>query len=107
MNGKAESIIGFAVKAGKVIYGLDTLKETKRKRYLIIFSPSVSDGTKKDIFAVAKRDNVPLIRSEALLTALHKDNIKVIGIANKQMADAIMNFTVNSKDYLLIKSEEI
>ncbi len=107
MSGKAESIIGFAVKADKVIYGLDMLKEGKRKRYLIIFSPTVSDGSKQAILSVAKRDNVPIIISESLIAALHKAGAKVIGIANKQMADAIIKFTVDSKDYLLIKSEEI
>lgn len=106
MESKAGSIIGFAVRANKVIFGAEMLEQGKRKRYLIIFSPTASENTKRTIFAVAKRDKVPLIMSEELLRATHKDTCKVIGIANKQMSDAIINY-LDPKENLLIKSEEI
>ena len=56
---------------------------------------------------VAKRDGVPILvtKSRALEDIVYKRNCKVIGISNKQMADAMINYVTN--DYLLIKSEEI
>ena len=107
MNDKVASLIGFAVKANKLIYGVDELIEGKRKRYLIIYCHTLSDRSKAAVKEVALRDKVPLIETKGkkLEEIVYKNNCKVIGVSNKQMADAIIEYI--TEDYLLIKLEEI
>ena len=107
MNDKIATLIGFAVKANKLIYGLDELEEGTRKRYLIVYCSTLSERGEAALKRVAKRDNVPMIKtlSRRLEDIVYKRNCKVIGIANKQMSEAIIQYI--TEDYLLIKSEEI
>ena len=106
-NDKVATLIGFAVKANKLIYGLDELEEGTRKRYLIVYCSTLSDRAKAAVKRVAKRDNVPIIETlnRRLEDIVYKRNCKVIGIANKQMSEAIIQYI--TEDYSLIKSEEI
>ena len=107
MSNKVSTIIGFAVKANKLIYGMDELDSGKRKRYLIIFCGSLSERARKDLNAIAIRDHVPLIevKTRKLEDIVNKKNCKVIGVANKQMSEAIIKYITD--DYSLIKSEGI
>ena len=106
MSDKIASLIGFAIKADKIIYGLDELSHSKHKRYLIIRCNTLSQGAKEETLFVAERDKVPLIevKNGTLADLVHKRNCKVIGIKNKQMADAMMQYITN--DYSIIRSEE-
>lgn len=106
MNDKIVSLLGFAVKADKLIYGLDELKQGTRKRYLIICCHSLSERGKKEVLYVAERDNVPLIevKTQRLEDVIHKTDCKVVGLKNKSMAEAIIKYLTN--DYLLLRSEE-
>lgn len=107
MNDKIASLIGFAVKSGKIIYGLESLEEGKRKRYLIVCCHTLSERAKIGVKKVAQRDGVFIVETKTrkLEDIVYKKNCKVIGISNKQMADAIINYI--TEDYSLIKSEEI
>ncbi len=107
MSDKVATLIGFAVKANKVIYGLETLEQSNRKRYLIVRCHSLSDRAKQQTYKVAERDGVPIIetKSRTLEDVVHKRNCKVIGLSNKQMSQAILKYI--TEDYSLIKSEEI
>lgn len=107
MTDKIASLVGFAVKANKVIYGLEELARGKRKRYLVMCSPTLSARSRDSALGVAKRDGVPIIETVGTTVEqlTHKRNCKIIGISDKQMSDAIIA-NVN-QDYLLIKSEEI
>ncbi len=101
MSDKVSTLIGFAVKANKLIYGMDELKEGKRKRYLIVYCHSLSERGKDEIKEIARRDNVPLIetKSQKLEDIVYKRNCKVIGVANKQMSEAIIKYI--TEDYSL------
>ncbi len=108
MTDKVSTLIGFSVKANKVIFGADELKEGKRKRYLIVGCHTLSERSLKEVKRIAARDKVPLaicVKKE-LSDIVFKRNCKVIGICDKQMSEAIMKF-INTEDYLIIESEEI
>ncbi|MBR2967232.1 MAG: hypothetical protein IKC35_00455 [Clostridia bacterium] len=107
MNDKIATLIGFAVKANKLIYGLDTLEEGNKKRYLIVCCHTLSERAFSTAKFIAKRDGVPILvtKTRKLEDIVYKRNCKVIGISNKQMSDAIIDYITN--DYSLIKSEEI
>ncbi len=107
MSDKVATLIGFAVKANKLIYGLDELEEGKRKRYLIVFCNSLSERGKAEVKELALKNKVPAIETLTvkLEDIVHKKNCKVIGVANKQMSEAIIKYITD--DYSLIMSEEI
>lgn len=110
---KVATLIGFAVKANKLIYGLEELEKGKRKRYLIVCCHSLGAKSRETAEYIARRDGVPIVVTENKLLEdiVHKNNCKIIGIANKQMSEAIMKFLSDEiarpEGYSLIKSEEI
>lgn len=93
---KIESLIGFAINAGSVIYGIDSVEEMKKHKHLVIYCASASDNTIKRVKNFSEKFKVPSMISKKLLDDItHKTNCKVIGITSKQMAKAMMSFTNN------------
>jgi len=95
---KTETLIGFAVKAKKAIFGADRVEGNKTAE-LIICCRSASERTIRNI-ALLKTGRLPVIISEKPLEDIvYKKNCKVIGITDKQFAKAILesiteNFTM-------------
>lgn len=104
MKDKVETLLGFAVKAGKVFYGSDTLETVRSKYYIIVLCNTASDNTKKRVLSVAKKKRLPVIVTEKELQyTVGKPNCKVLAVADKQMAEAILGFA--GENYRLIRSE--
>ncbi len=100
---KIDSIIGFAVKAGKVIYGSDSLS-VNRRYYLICMCDTTADNTRKKVIDIAQKRNVPLIISKSeLCNAVGRNNCKVIALTDKQMSESILSRL--DEKYRLISSE--
>ncbi len=85
-------MLGFAVKAGKVIYGSDSLEDSRKTYYVICMCGSASDNAKKRISRLSEKKHIPVIVSEKELQyAVGRLNCKVIGVTDKQMAQAMLN----------------
>lgn len=97
---KIKSLMGFAVKAGKVLYGTDNIVETKRKKYLIAVCRTISDRSLKRITETCA---IPVIRCKYadLGEILHKDNCKAVALLDRQMAEAAIN-SINYDLYDLV-----
>ena len=92
MVNKLESLLGFAVKSGKVVFGYDNLMDTRKKVKMIIFSPSLSEKVKGKLKLYAEAKNMILAESKELLEDLiHRDNCKVVGLTDINMISAIRN----------------
>lgn len=94
MADKFVSILGFARRAGKAVYGYDELKKARKVKLLCVSasaSDNLSDGMKK----LAQEKKVPLITAEGLET-IAGSNIKAIGITDAHMADGILEFIKTS-----------
>ena len=101
---KIDSLLGFAVKAGKLLYGCDTLESVRKPVYLIIVCQTLADNTRKRVLAVAERKNIPVAQStNALENAVGRQNCKVISVTDKQMAKAMRGYM--GQNYSLIRSE--
>ena len=98
---KAESLIGFAVKAGHVLYGIDTVEAARKKLYLIVLCDTVAENTRKKALSVAAAKHVPVIvsRNELQYTVGRK-NCKVLAVTDRQMAEAIV--TLHGENYHII-----
>ena len=86
---KVATLIGFAMRAGKVVFGTDNI-ETCRKKYLIVFDGTLSQNSQDKL--VRNAGNVPTLRSTMALIKdiTHREGCKALALTDKQMAQAIL-----------------
>ena len=90
MINKLESLLGFAVKSGKIVFGFDNLCETRKNVKMVIYSPSTNEKIKQKLVLLCSHKNWELVETIDLLEDLiHRDNCKVVGIIDANMASAI------------------
>ena len=89
---KAETFIGFAMRARKFRIGVNACMTLKRAS-LVIVCRSASDNTKKDAEKLAKKFKCPLIEpvTKTLDDLTHRENAKVMAISDKELSEAILN----------------
>ena len=88
MNPKISAYIGFSVKKGSVVFGLDTIETYKKKIHLILCSDKLAKNSYKKAVAEGQRRNCAVAAVDGLEEVL-KRNCKVLAICDKQLADAI------------------
>jgi len=93
MNQKCNSYIHFAVKANKVLWGLDQIKQSKYLPYIIIYDSSTGANSLKQLINFAKDNNVEIIEVEEnyLNNLLKRNNVKIIGIIDESLSNAILS----------------
>lgn len=89
MNPKISAYIGFSVKKGSVVYGLDSVETYKKKIYLILCSNTIAENSHKKAVAEGQKRNCAVKTIEGLEETL-KRNCKVLAICDKQLANAIL-----------------
>lgn len=90
MNTKINSYIGFAIKMGKVQFGVDQIISSKRKPFIVVHDGSLSENSFKVLTEFTLNKNITLIKLENSLCELTKrKNLKVLGILDKSLAEAI------------------
>lgn len=88
---KLESLLGFAVKSGKIVFGFDNLCETRKNVKLVICSPSTNEKVKQKLILLCDHKKWDFVESKELLEDLiHRENCKVVGIVDKNMSSAIL-----------------
>jgi len=106
---KTEAFIGFAIKSGNVLFGVDSTKRNKGKIYLIIISSDLSENSKKTAAEIAKRHNSPMLicGEGGVERAVHKTNCKFIAIKDKNLSEAIIKSALeNDREFKLYPWEE-
>lgn len=100
---KAETFIGFAVRAGKFRSGTNTLS-TLKKAHLIIVCETAAENTVKTAVKYAEKYRCKVFRTcgAELAGIAHKDGIKIAAITDFSLAKAIID---NSAPYLTEYSE--
>lgn len=88
MNPKISAYIGFSVKKGSVVFGLDTIETYKKRVHLILCSDKLAENSYKKAVAEGQRRNCAVAAVDGLEEVL-KRNCKVLAICDKQLADAI------------------
>ena len=88
MNPKISEYIGFSVRKGSVVFGLDSIETYRKKVHLILCSNQLAENSYKKAVAEAEKRNCEIATLEGLEEAL-KRNCKVLAICDKQLADAI------------------
>lgn len=89
--GNLASYVGFAVKSGKIIYGIDNLLAARKRVHLVVICPTASDNLRKSAERFAETRRVPLIASPQPLEELvFKTNCKLVALLDVNMAKAVM-----------------
>lgn len=89
MNSKIETYIGFAIKKGSVVFGCDGIKSSKKRLFLLLHTPSISENSLSVLRNVSLRDSIALAQIEDYDT-LKKKNCKALAICDKSLANAIL-----------------
>lgn len=101
---KVDSLLGFAVKAGKLLYGSDTLETARKAVYLIVLCGTTAENTRKKVLELAAKKNIPVLEAQnALQDTVTRCNCKVIAVTDRQMANAMQEYA--GQNYRLIRSE--
>ena len=97
---KTISLIGFATKARKILFGAElTVKAVRKGKkggvYLILYASDASDNTKKKVTDCGAYHKVPVIMLEQTSAELSKITgklhaVAVMGIADEGFANAIV-----------------
>lgn len=89
---KISSYIGFALKAGKVVFGTDNVL-TSNKRMLVIMSDELSGNAAAKISAHATAKGWRVIEISDIGSVIPREGVKVIGIREKNLAETILKLT--------------
>ena len=89
---KAYTFIGFAIRARKFRIGMNAV-QTLKSINLIIVCDSASENTKDEAKKVASKYHCPMIitNTDKLEDITHRENAKVMAIADKALAKAILD----------------
>ena len=88
MNSKIETYIGFAIKKGSAVFGVDAITRYRKKVYLLLMTETLSQNSAKALEAAAERLGCKLLQIPDY-DLLKMRNCKAIAICDKQLADAI------------------
>ncbi len=92
--GKIDCYINFAVRAGKVIWGVDNLERAKRTPNLILVDESLGANSAKQLSLYCQRKNTMSLTlpTDYLNNLLKRSNIKVLSITDESLANAIIKY---------------
>ena len=96
MKTKAETLVGFAIRANKCRFGVNSIASLKRAELLIVCL-TASDNTKKEALKLSKKLSAKLYVSVKPLEEItYKENCKLIAVTDKNFAEPITEFSEGS-----------
>jgi hypothetical protein len=102
---KLEGYIGLAIRAGKVVFGIDNVANYNKKMFGIVICKTLSQNTRDQVIALADKKRLGLCETNGvnLNQLTHRENNKVIAITNKGLYNEVVK---NSGEYLVVLKEE-
>ncbi len=90
MSGKIETYLGFARRAGKLIAGVNAVKASGGRIFLLVADRSASENTKKEIAKLKSRFSCPLAEVGNLEEITGKPLCKLAAVCEEHLAGAIL-----------------
>ncbi len=102
-NNKIATYLGFCIRAGKIIFGVDRLEKQKKGVHLLLIDGGVGKNSLKPTLLAKERLNCPLIMTEAgvLGETLHRPAVKVAAITDEHLASAILSVVGGTSQFKL------
>ncbi|MBQ7879216.1 MAG: hypothetical protein IJ317_01070 [Clostridia bacterium] len=93
MKSKIETYLGFCVRAGKLVYGVDEVEKKKKGVFLIVFDKDLGANSLKTLLQAQAKLSCPLLQADkGILGAyLYKPAVKAVAITDHHLAAAIVN----------------
>ncbi len=85
---KTKSYIGFAIKSGRIVYGVDNILQ-KRKAYVALLDAALAENSRKKVIEYLDNKHIPYFVAD-LTIYMHKQNCKAVAITDEHLADAII-----------------
>lgn len=88
---KIITFLNFAKKAGNIVYGMDNLKEIRKKLFCVVVDYTASENLISKVTSFCKIKNIALINVQfSLDEAMHTKNCKVLGVCNEMLGKQII-----------------
>lgn len=90
---KISAYLGFCIRSGKIVYGVDEIAAHRKRVSLLIIDGALSENSRKEIYKAQERLACPLLETEeGLLGKLtHKPAVKAVALKEKNLASAILS----------------
>lgn len=90
---KVETYLGFCVRAGKIVYGVDNVENARKGVYLLIADEALGASSLKIVIKAQEKLACPLLiaKQGALSEFLHRPTVKTVAIKEKNLAAAILS----------------
>lgn len=89
MNNKVESYIGFSIRKGAAVFGVDNITVTRKHVHVILHTSTLSPKSLSNLCFLAEKIGVPIFCVEEF-DILQKKNCKAIAVCDKSLAKAII-----------------
>ena len=90
-NEKVNAYIGFSIKAGKLLYGYESVIASRKRVHLIVCDETLAENSLKKVTRFATENNVPLCMTESLSEYFEGKSVKCIGFTEENLASAAAN----------------
>lgn len=92
---KAESYIGFCIRAGKLTCGFNAVAAQKKEVYLLLLCDTASENARREAEALRKKFKcgIVLVRGVPLEDIVGKPNCKLAAVRDENLAEAILSAT--------------
>lgn len=93
ITSKAETYIGFSIKSGKIVWGLDNVLTCRIKPKLVLACNSLGENSEKKLLTYASIKGVKVLKliDRRLEDIVNKSNCKVIGLTDAHLAQAVID----------------
>lgn len=114
---KLQSYLGFSIRAGKLVMGVNAIECTRKRIYALVMCSSAAKNTRKDAEKLRDRLQVPLCIADNLAELVKKENCKLCALLDRSLAGAVIGLFADeaiapkprreeSGDWEMLTSEE-
>lgn len=91
---KIDCYVHFAVRSGKVIWGIDSLVKSRKRIKIVLYDCTLGQNSMKELEKYLNTNDVPSLQlpENYLNTLLKRENVKVLAITDDSLANAIINY---------------
>ncbi len=91
---KIQTYLGFCIRAGHIIYGVDDIKKQKSGVYLLLVDEALGKSSLKGVIKAKEKlaCKMYIVEKDYLGNLLYNPAVKVVGIKDKNLANAILTY---------------
>ena len=103
MTEKIGAYLGFCIRSGKIIYGVDEIEKQKKGVYLLLADGALSENSLKVVEKSREKLACPCLVTENGLLGelLHKPAVKAAAVKDKNLALAILSVANGDSQFKL------